>query len=54
MIKGVTGFNLQNKDEKMYMLNEVYQMDKNALLVLGGCHTVAMADNQLVGDPIEK
>ena len=54
MIKGVTGFNLQNKDEKMYMLNEVHQMDKNALLVLGGCHTVAMADNQLVGDPIEK
>lgn len=23
-------------------------------MVLGGCHTLAMADKQLVGDPIEK
>lgn len=23
-------------------------------MVLGGCHTLAMADNVLVGDPIEK
>jgi len=24
------------------------------LIVVGGCHTLAMAENTLVGDPIEK
>jgi len=28
--------------------------DRHAHIVLAGCHTLAMADNQLVGDPIEK
>ena len=35
-------------------LLEVANLDRHALLVLGGCHTIAMADNTLVGDPIEK
>jgi hypothetical protein len=35
-------------------LAEVYKHSKEALIVLAGCHTLAMADGNLVGDPIEK
>jgi hypothetical protein len=35
-------------------LEEVSKNSKDALIVLAGCHTLAMADNVLVGDPIEK
>lgn len=45
IIKGVTGFNLSNNDEKIVPLTEVSNIDKNALLVLAGCHTLAMAEN---------
>jgi hypothetical protein len=38
----------------MILLADVHNVDKKALTVLAGCHTLAMADNQLVGDPIEK
>ena len=38
----------------MITLADIHQQDKNALLVLGGSHTLAMAEGQLVGDPIEK
>lgn len=54
VVKGVTGLNLTNPDEKVITLNEVQNADKFSLLVLGGCHTLAIAENQLVGDPIEK
>lgn len=68
IIKGVTALNLGNvvtwgnKDSKTVAkvepkiteLAEVYKHSKEALIVLGGCHTLAMAEGNLVGDPIEK
>lgn len=32
----------------------MYKHNKDTLMVLGGCHTLAMAEGNLVGDPIEK
>jgi hypothetical protein len=56
VIKGVTGLNLDQKSSinELVNLNEVHVQDRRALTVLAGCHTLAVADNQLVGDPIEK
>jgi hypothetical protein len=65
IIKGVTAVNLANVsnwapksgtvvDQKIIPLSEVYKHSKDTLTVLGGCHTLAMADGTLVGDPIEK
>ncbi len=59
IIKGVTGLlapaqNNIDEGKPIIQLNEIHNHDRNALLVMGGCHTIAMADNQLVGDPIEK
>lgn len=41
-------------DQKIIPLSDVHKVSKDALIVLGGCHTLAMADGALVGDPIEK
>lgn len=41
-------------DDKIIPLDEVHKNSANALIVLGGCHTIAMAGEELVGDPIEK
>ena len=41
-------------EQRLIPLDEVYKHSKDTLLVLGGCHTLAMADGNLVGDPIEK
>jgi len=35
-------------------LDNVHRQSKEALVVLAGCHTLAMAEGNLVGDPIEK
>lgn len=32
----------------------MHKHSKEAQIVLGGCHTLAMAEGNLVGDPIEK
>ena len=32
----------------------MHETDRNANMVLGGCHTLANIDGQMVGDPIEK
>ena len=40
--------------KKIIPLAEVYKHSKDALTILAGCHTLAMADGNLVGDPIEK
>ncbi len=54
VIKGVTGLNLESKKDEIVTLENVIQQDRHAHLVLAGCHTLAMAEDQLVGDPIEK
>lgn len=38
----------------MIPLDQLYKHSREALIVLGGCHTLAKADGKLVGDPIEK
>lgn len=35
-------------------LEDLHKSGKETLIVLAGCHTLAMADGMLVGDPIEK
>lgn len=32
----------------------MYKHSRETLIVLAGCHTLAMAEGNLVGDPIEK
>ena len=54
VIKGVTGLNLESKKEEIVSMEHVLSQDRHAHLVLAGCHTLAMAEDQLVGDPIEK
>ena len=58
IIKGISGLDsLATKDgemPKIIALTDVHRTSKDALIVLGGCHTLAMADGTLVGDPIEK
>jgi len=64
IIKGCVAVNLANVsnwapklavvDQKVIPLADIYKCSKEAQIVLGGCHTLAMADGKLVGDPIEK
>lgn len=65
IIKGVTAVNIAHVsnwapragtvvDQTIVPLTEVHKHSKEAQIVLGGCHTLAMADGSLVGDPIEK
>lgn len=55
IVKGVNGLDLdQGGEDKIVPLSEILNKDRKALTVLAGCHTLAMADGQLVGDPIEK
>jgi len=66
IIRGLTALDLGNSiswskkadqvqlAQKVTPLAEVHKHSKEALTVLGGCHTLAMADGNLVGDPIEK
>jgi cation-transporting ATPase 13A1 len=64
IIKGLTAMNLAKVhnwnpkksvvDINVVPLADVKQHSRDSLLVLGGCHTLAMAEDQLVGDPIEK
>jgi manganese-transporting P-type ATPase len=66
IIKGIAAINLNNitnwapkkgesvLEQRLIPLDEVYKHSKDTLQVLGGCHTLAMAEGNLVGDPIEK
>jgi cation-transporting ATPase 13A1 len=65
IIKGLCAINLAKTDnwvpkkgtvvdQNIIKLEEVYKHSKDAQIVLGGCHTLAMAGDKLVGDPIEK
>ena len=46
--------NTTAEQEKIMELGEVFSKDKNTALVIGGTHTLAMTDGNLIGDPIEK
>ena len=35
-------------------MNEVFSKDRNTALVIGGAHTLALTDGNLIGDPVEK
>lgn len=52
IIKGISG--LGNDKNKLHELANVIKEDRNTALVLGGAHTLAFAEQNLVGDPIEK
>ena len=55
VVKGLSGVQIDSKgNNPMIELKDALSFDRHALLVLAGCHTLAMADDQLVGDPIEK
>jgi cation-transporting ATPase 13A1 len=55
VIKGLIGIQADSKaNNALIDLSESMNFDRHAHLVLAGCHTLAMAENQLVGDPIEK
>lgn len=45
VVKGITGININSSDENITQLTNLNETDKNALIVLGGCHTLAMAEN---------
>lgn len=65
VIKGIAAINLPNVknftpgqvskiEQALIPLDQVYKHSREALIVLAGCHTLAMAEGNLVGDPIEK
>lgn len=55
VIKGLAGLQGDHKTNNgLILLGEAQTFDRHAHLVLAGCHTLAMAEDQLVGDPIEK
>jgi cation-transporting ATPase 13A1 len=45
VIKGVTGLNLESKNDDIVPLENVIQQNRHAHLVLAGCHTLAMAED---------
>jgi cation-transporting ATPase 13A1 len=45
VVKGLTGVQIDSKgNNPVVELSEALSFDRHALLVLGGCHTLAMAD----------
>lgn len=55
VVRGVTGIGNSESDKKRVIeFDHVLQHDKNVAYVIGGCHTLAFAEDNLVGDPLEK
>ena len=55
VIKGIAGLGNNEKDRKeLNELDKVLAKERHAAIVMGGAHTLAFADDALVGDPIEK
>ena len=53
MIKGLAGIEHTPKDQ-LLALEQVASKSRDALLVLGGAHTLAVAEELVIGDPLEK
>ena len=34
--------------------DNIFSADRHCATIIGGCHTLAFTDNNLVGDPLEK
>lgn len=41
-------------DNKFIGADSVANAEKNAKMVIGGCHTLSLTDGNLMGDPLEK
>ena len=55
VIKGITAIGASSTDRKtLHAMDKVLAADKNTAIVIGGAHTLAFAEEALVGDPIEK
>ena len=55
MIKGITGVGNSEADRKVLLsLDKVLSQDRHTAITIGGAHTLAYADEAIVGDPIEK
>ena len=55
VIKGISGIGVDNNArKKLYTLDQLMKEDRTTALVIGGAHTLAFAEGNLVGDPIEK
>ena len=48
------GIGNQSEQDKIIELENVFAKDKNTGLIIGGAHTLAYTDGNLIGDPIEK
>ena len=53
VIKGLAGIEGTPKGE-LLLLDQVSGKSRDALLVIGGAHTLAIAEEIIIGDPLEK
>ena len=55
VIRGISGLGVTKQEKQvLHELEKVENLDENTAIVMGGAHTLAFADDALVGDPIEK
>jgi len=55
IIKGYTAIGTtSNEKQRIITPDNIYSADRLCATVIGGCHTLAFTDDNLVGDPLEK